>query len=113
MLSLNFFLILFFIVLVIYQIILANNVSIREGLDNYQPYDTNNPQNALILAQQNAGNIEALKDQIGDMSGLRAEVKQTSTKVASLENQMTQLAQAQKAYADQMTGGSAPNVTGT
>ena len=61
MLTLVNLLIIFFIVLIIYQIFLAYfNNSITEGYENkdeYKPYDTNNPDNALILAQQNAGNI--------------------------------------------------------
>ena len=61
MLTLVNILILFFTILVIYQIFLAySGYSIIEGLtsDNteYQPYNTNDPNNALILSQQNAGN---------------------------------------------------------
>ena len=57
MLTLINTLIIFFIILIGYQIILGNYI--LEGLENnqsYQQYDTNNPSNALILAQQNAGN---------------------------------------------------------
>ena len=95
MISLNFLLILFFIALLIYQIILANDLSVIEGLDNYKPYDTNNPQNAMILAQQNAGNIAVLKQE-----------------VTTLQGQVTQLASAQKQAADQLTGGKQPAITG-
>ena len=60
MLTLVNVLIVFFIILIVYQIILATKIV--EGLKNnnnkkYKPY----PPNALILAQQNAGNIEYLK----------------------------------------------------
>ena len=54
-------LIVFFLLLILYQIFLAY-FNCVEGLDNYQNYDLNNPNNALILAQQNAGNIEFLKN---------------------------------------------------
>jgi len=113
MLTLINLLIIFFIALIIYQIILANNSSIIEGLDTYQPYDMNNPQNALILAQQNAGNIQVLKQQVDELTGLNKEVQDISGNVITLQDQVTQLVAAQKQYADQMTGGTAPNVTGT
>ena len=113
MLTMINLLIIFFIALIIYQIILANNISIIEGLDTYQPYDTNNPQNALILAQQNAGNIQVLKQQVDELTGLNKEVQDISGNVVALQDQVNQLVAAQKQYADQMTGGQAPNVTGT
>ena len=114
MLTLINLLILFFIALIIYQIILANDNSFVEGLTSYQPYDTNNPQNCLILAQQNAGNIEVLKKQIDELTGLNTEVQDISGNVVTLQNQVVQLVAAQKQYADQMTGGGTPpNITGT
>ena len=142
MLTLINLLIIFFIALIFYQIILASNDSIVEGFafgspvpppppgipagippnssantnsgsSTYQPYDTNNPNNALILAQQNAGNISVLKSQLDDLNGLNKEVQDISGNVVTLQNQVTQLVTAQKQYADQMTGGSAPNVSGT
>ena len=51
MLTLVNILIVFFIILIFFQIILANHLV--EGLEtgeSYQSYDTNNPANALILA---------------------------------------------------------------
>jgi hypothetical protein len=115
MISLISLLILIFITLLIYQIILANN-SIIEGLtpsSTYQPYDTNNPQNAMILAQQNAGNIQALKDQIGDISGVKNQVSQNTKNITTLQTQLAQMSSAQKNYANNLTGGSPPTVTGT
>lgn len=115
MLSLINLLILFFIVLIIYQIFLAyieNNII--EGLTNqqYQPYDTNNPNNALILAQQNAGNISVLKEQLDELNGLNKEVQDISGNVIELQSQVSQMLAAQQNYSTQMTGGSAPNITG-
>jgi TolA-binding protein len=113
MLTLINLLIIFFIALIIYQIILANDSSFVEGLDNYQPYDLNNPQNALILAQQNAGNIQVLKQQVDELTGLNKEVQDISGNVVTLQSQVTQLVAAQKQYADKLTGGGTPpNVTG-
>jgi hypothetical protein len=115
MLSLINLLILFFIVLIFYQIFLAcleNNII--EGLTNqqYQPYNTNDPNNALILAQQNAGNISVLKEQLDELNGLNKEVQDISGNVIALQDQVSQMVAAQQNYSTQMTGGSAPNITG-
>jgi hypothetical protein len=110
MLTLVNILVLFFIILIGYQIILANNIV--EGLDNYQPYDTNNPANALILAQQNAGNIEYIKQRLDSVQGLDKEVQDISGNVITLQDQVNQLVSAQQQYASQLTGGTPPNITG-
>ena len=115
MLTLVNILILFFIILIVYQIILANNII--EGLKNkgsYVPYDAN-PENTLILAQKNAGNIEYLKERIEDIqsSTINKEFQDLSGNVQSLQEQVNGLVSAQKDYADQMTGGTTPNITGT
>lgn len=106
-------LILFFILLIMYQIFLAY-FKIVEGLQNqtYQPYDTNNPSNALILAQQNAGNIEVLKQQIDSVMGLNKEVNDISGNVATLQDQVNGIVQAQQQYATQMSGGNTPSING-
>ena len=116
MLTLVNLLIIFFIMLIFYQIFLAYfGNSIIEGYENkddYKPYDTNNPDNALILAQQNAGNIIVLKGQMDEMLGINKQVQDLSGNVANLEQQVTDLVQAQKDYANQMTGGTEPEVSG-
>ena len=115
-------LILFFIILIGYQIILANHV--MEGLKNninasssvnnssYNQYDTNNPNNALILAQQNAGNIDYLKQRFDSIQGVFQQVQDLSGNVATLQDQVNGLVSAQQQYATQMTGGTAPEITG-
>jgi hypothetical protein len=119
MLSLINCLILFFILLLINQIFLAFSGSYCiEGLENYpdnqyKPYDTNNPSNALILAQQNAGNISFLKQQMDSLLGLNKEVKDISGNVVTLQDQVNGLVAAQQQYATQLTGGEAPEVSGT
>ena len=127
MLTLVNILIIFFIFLILYQIILATKVI--EGLVNetdqgnkvnilmneYQPYDVNNPQNALILAQQNAGNISYLKQRIDSLqsSGLDKHVQDLSGNVDTLQTQVYGLIQSQQEYATKLTGGTPPNITGT
>ena len=117
MLTLVNLLIIFFIVLILYQIFLAyfeNNIT--EGYENnkeYKPYDTNNPDNALILAQQNAGNIEVIKGQLDTMLGINQEVQDLSSNYVRLQQQVDDLVQAQKDYANDLTGGTEPEITGT
>lgn len=119
MLTLVNILICFFIFLILYQIILESNVveaklPLVEGLENeFQSYDTNNPNNAMILAQQNAGNILYLRDRIDNSSGLYQQVQDISGNVQTLQTQVNDLVQAQQDYANQMTGGVAPEITGT
>lgn len=112
MLTLVNILILFFILLILAQLLLANNIV--EGLENqYKPYDTNNPANALILSQQNAGNISYLKEQLGDCQALNNEVQDISGNLIKLQGQVEQLMAAQQQYATKLTGGgSVPHITG-
>jgi outer membrane murein-binding lipoprotein Lpp len=115
MASLINLLIIFFFILLVYQIFLAyTNNTILEGITNpqYQPYNINDPNNALILAQQNAGNIAALKGQFDDLNGLNSEVQDISANVVQLQQQVTQLVAAQQNYASKMTGGTTPNISG-
>ena len=113
MLTLVNILIVFFIVLIFFQLLLANHIV--EGLEtgkSYQSYDTNNPANALILAQQNAGNIEYLKGRIQDVQGMNKQVQDLSGNVIALQEQVNGLVTAQQQYATQMTGGVAPDISG-
>jgi len=115
MLTLVNILVVFFILLIVYQILLANKVV--EGLENkgsYMPYDTNNPANTLILAQQNAGNIEYLKGRIEDIQSmsLYKQVDDLSGNVLTLQEQVVGLVTSQKEYANQLTGGVAPDISG-
>lgn len=113
MLTLVNILIVFFIILICFQIILANHLV--EGLEtgeSYQSYDTSNPANVLILAQQNAGNIEYLKGRIQGVEGINKQVQDLSGNVLALQEQVTGLVTAQQQYATQMTGGVAPDISG-
>jgi hypothetical protein len=110
MLTLVNILIVFFIILIGYQIILANHIV--EGLENnnkkYKPY----PPNALILSQQNSGNIEYLKHKIDDLQNINNIVNDLSGNVASLQQQVNGLVTTQQQLVTQMTGGSPPDITG-
>ena len=102
----------FFTFLVLYQIFLG--ATVVEGLKNqYKPYNMNNPNNALILAQQNAGNISFLKERLDKFDGVYKQVQDLSGNIQLLQTRVNGLVQAQQDYANQMTGGTAPEVTGT
>lgn len=121
MITLVNILILFFILLICYQIFLAYfNNNFVEGLttqdsqqdtiqggtqqdtEEYKPYDTNNPNKVYLLAQQNAGNIIALNKKVEDMS----------SNIMNLQTQVNGLVQAQQEYAQKMTPSSPPQITG-
>jgi len=109
MLTLVNILVVFFILLILYQLVLANRII--EGVENnqqYQDYDTNNPGNALILAQQNAGNISYIKQQIDSILGLNKEVLDISGNVATLQEQVASLVNSQKDLATNMAAGPPP-----
>jgi len=91
--------------LICYQIFLAYfNSNIIEGLatQEYKPYDTNDPDKVFKLAQQNTGNIIALKQEVRDMS----------SNIIALQSQVNGLVQAQQEYAQKMTPSSPPQISG-
>jgi P-type conjugative transfer protein TrbJ len=100
----------FFIFLILYQVILASNIV--EGLENQYSQYENNPNNTLILAQKNAGNIEYLKQRVDKVQGMYDQVQDLSGNVGALQTQLNGLVQAQQDYANQMTGGTAPEISG-
>jgi uncharacterized damage-inducible protein DinB len=67
------------------------------------------------LAQQNAGNIEYLKERIENIqsTSLNKQLQDLSGNVLTLQQQVNGLVSAQKDYANQTTGGTTPNITGT
>ena len=79
---------------------------------HYQPYNASDPNNALILEQQNAGNIAYLKQRMDSIQDLNKEVKDISGNVVDLQNQVHQLIAAQQQYTTRMTGGKVPHITG-
>jgi hypothetical protein len=105
-------LILFFLTLILYQIFLAH-LNFIEGMNSYQDYDTNNPLNALILSQKNAGNIEFLKSRVDELSNINKEVLDISMNVAQLNSQMNQIAKNQADAATSLVGSTPPKISGT
>jgi hypothetical protein len=127
MLTLINILIVFFVLLIAYQIFLAYyKNTIQEGLttvnntttndinltNEYKDYDMNDQKNALILAQQNAGNISYIKERLDNVQNMYNQFQDLSGNVGALQTQVNGLVTAQQQYATQMTGGTAPNITG-
>jgi hypothetical protein len=110
-------LIIFFIILIFYQIFLAHitsKMNFIEGMESqtYQPYDLNNPNNTLILAQQNAGNIQVLKKQMDGVLHLNREVQDLSGNLNSLSTQVTNMIEEQQQYVQTNLPSTPPQITG-
>ena len=105
------FLIILFVILISCQLFLAH-VGVTEGLESYKEYDTNDPNNAMILAQQNAGNIEVLKTNFDGLSGLKQIVTDMSGNITNLQTQVDGLVQAQQDYISQSGVTEPPTITG-
>jgi hypothetical protein len=125
-----YLLISLFTILITYQLFLAffsssKSYNLIEGLDNqdltsetqseqeYKPYNLNDPNSALILAQQNAGNIEVLKGRIDSLDGLKEKVDDNKQNINAIQTQIDGLVQQQADFAQQIAGSTPPTVTGT
>jgi hypothetical protein len=86
-------LIVFLVFLLFYQLfIYITSDKVIEGMDStdtsstsnptYNDYDTKNPNNTLILCQQNAGNIQYLKGRVDELAGMKSDI-------TTLQQQMT------------------------
>ena len=102
-------LILLFTLLIVYQL-----YRVKEGLETsapattYQPYDPNDP---TILAQQNAGNIEVLKGQMDELTGLKKEVEDISGNLYTLTDQVNQYMLQQANTAQQQLPATPPAIS--
>ena len=105
----------FFLLLICYLVfdeIYKYNSSILEGLDNgdtYKEYDGDDP---MILGQQNAGNIAALKSQMDDILALKQEVTDMSLNMVKMSGQLNDFASAQSDKSDETVGTEEPSITG-
>jgi hypothetical protein len=109
-------LIIFFTLLLLTQIFLAYNEknNLFEGLETmtYKEYDTNNPNNIMILTQKNSGNIEYLKQQIDNLLSLQKQVSDISGNLVSLGEQVQGIVQTQQEYANKQLPSETPTITG-
>ena len=112
-----------FLVLFGYQIFLTLFPDkIIEGLENetttsstgeYQPYNVSDPNNSLILSQQNAGNIEVLKGRIDKFDGVKEKIDTMQQNINSMQTQIDGLVQQQADYGQEIAGSTPVDVTGT
>ena len=114
-----------FIVLFAYQIFLALFPDkVVEGLENvtspatsspdqYKPYNLSDPNNSLILPQQNAGNIEVLRGRLDKFDGINQKIDVIQRNVDTMQVQMDGLVQQQAQYAQELAGDTPPTITGT
>jgi len=110
-------LIIFFLFLILYQIITALFGNFKEGMEGedtsvYKEYNTNDPNNALILSQQNAGNIAYLKQRVDELMDLKGTVTDISNNVVLLNQQVQALVQQQADAAVELAGDQPVDVTG-
>jgi len=104
----------FFIFLIGYQLFLFTFKRV-EGLENgdYKSYNKDDPNNALILAQQNAGNIEVLNGRVTKLDGVKERVDTLQQNIDSMQTQIDGLVQQQADYAKDVMGDKGPPIEGT
>jgi hypothetical protein len=95
-----YILIILFVILVTYQVIVSfsTTTNLIEGLENegttststqeYKPYNLNDPNNSLILSQQNAGNIEVLRGIIDKFDGVKEKLDTMNLYIMEREEQI-------------------------
>ena len=104
-------LILFFLFIILYNL-KESKVPFREGLETEQKYEPYDPNNAMILAEQNAGNIIVLKQQMDTLLGMNKQIQDLSGNVVDLQGQVQSLVEANKDYVTQNLGTEQPTITG-
>lgn len=98
--------IIYKIIIFIYEFSFKN----IEGMENqeYEPYNTNDPNNCLILAQQNAGNIEYLKTRMNDVTNVKSNLDTMRQDMQTMQVQIDSLLQQQSDMAVELSGGEEP-----
>ena len=66
----------------------------------------------MILAQKNAGNIQAIRDAVGNMTELKKVVENNKAQLAEVQTQVNDLAEAQNSLAGDMVGTEEPDISG-
>jgi methyl-accepting chemotaxis protein len=106
-------LIVFFIFLILYQILLANG-SVVEGLENASSGDSSSSSScsSSILAYKNSAAIQILQEQVNKLLGLDKEVQDISGNVTALNQQVAALVNQQAHAATQLVGNKPLTTTG-
>ena len=79
----------------------------------YRQYDKKIADNTFLLAQQNAGNIEYLKERVSDTQEKADDITKLRSEVDALQEQMNGLVQANAQYTSQNLGTTPPQISGT
>jgi hypothetical protein len=120
-----YILIILFICLLVYQVYLANYAidsvmfysKLMEGLENKETTSSitedYNPNNSLILAQENAENIEVLKGKINALDDVNKKIDDIQRSVDTMQIQVDGLIKQQAEYAQELAGSTPPTITGT
>ncbi len=78
--------------------------------NEYKEYNSNDP---MILAQQNAGNIQYLKSRMDDVTNVKDDVDKMKQDIQTMQVQVDGLVQQQADMASELSGGGEPmNVDG-
>jgi len=106
------------ILIIIFILILVYNViTYKEGMETeYKEYDldSDSKSKCMILAQQNAGNINYLKQRVDELANVQSIIYDLSMNVAELNTEMVGVVQQQIDFAQQIAGGTTPlEISGT
>lgn len=99
--------ILFLFFFILYPLFM-DSFPLLEGMDNaasYKDYDTSDSKDALILAQQNAGNIAYLKEKLDELDSLKATVMDNCGNIVALNQEVNAIMQQQTAPLNTINGG--------
>lgn len=83
---------------------------------SYEPYDlsSSNPNAGFVLSQQNAGNINYLKERVDALAAMDGRMSTMEQNMQEMQTQLNALVQQQAEYAQDIAGGSTPpTITGT
>ncbi len=101
-------LIIFFISILLYNLI-CSSTKLIEGMQNeYQEYDKNDPNNYMILAQQNAGNIDYLKSRMDELNNVKTDINDMKQNINSMQIQLDGLVQQNSEMTTELAGGTEP-----
>jgi len=100
-------LIIFFTSIILYKILfyIGTSFNLIEGIENTYKEYSGDP---MILAQQNAGNIEYLKSRVDDLSNIKGDVETMKQDMQTMQIQVDGLVQQQADMTVELSGGGEP-----
>jgi hypothetical protein len=103
-------LIIFFISIILYKILfyIGTSFHLIEGLENSTEYKEYGGSDPMILAQQNAGNIEYLKSRMEEVNNVKNDVNTMKQDIQTMQIQVDGLVQQQADMATELSGGGEP-----